>query len=141
MTAYDPNNIFAKILRGEIPSETVYEDEHTRVIMDIMPRAAGHCLVLPKAPSRNILDIAPEALAALMATVQKVAKAVKEAFGADGLTIEHFVERAGGQTVFHTHFHIVPRHEGRPLRDHAVEMAPAEELKANAEKLRAVLAG
>jgi len=139
MTAYDPDNIFAKILRGELPSETVYEDEHTRVIMDIMPRVPGHALVLPKAPSRNILDIAPDALAAVIATVQKVAKAAKTAFDADGVNIEHYVEGAAGQTVFHTHVHVLPRHAGIPMRAHAGEMAPAEEVKANAAKLRAAL--
>lgn len=136
---YDPDNIFAKILRGEMPSETVYEDEDTRVIMDIMPRAKGHCLVLPKAASRNILDIEPEALAACLRTVQKVAHAAKRAFRADGLTIQHFVESAGGQMVFHTHWHIVPRVEGEPLRPHSGEMAPADEIKKNADILRAEL--
>jgi histidine triad (HIT) family protein len=139
MTAYDPDNIFAKILRDEIPSETVYEDENARVIMDIMPRTAGHALVLPKAPSRNILDIAPDDLANLMATVQKVAQASMKAFEAGGLVIEMFTEEPGGQTVFHTHVHVIPRHEGQPLRAHAGGMAEPEELKANAEKLRAAL--
>jgi len=139
MTAYDPDNIFAKILRDEIPSETVYEDENARVIMDIMPRTPGHVLVLPKSSSRNILDIPTEDLARLMATVQKVARAAKDAFDADGLVIEHFVEGAGGQTVFHTHVHVMPRYEGMPLRPHGSEMAQEEELKANAQKLRATL--
>jgi histidine triad (HIT) family protein len=139
MTAYDPDNIFAKILRGEIPSETVYEDEHTLVIMDIMPRTTGHALVLPKAPSRNILDIAPDDLSACLSTVQKVARAARDAFGADGLTIQHFVEPPGGQMVFHTHWHVLPRFEGVPLRPHSGEKAPEEEIKANAEKLRTAL--
>ncbi len=139
MTHYDPDNIFAKILRGDMPSETVYEDDHTIVVMDIMPRVPGHALVLPKAASRNILDIAPDDLAAVIATVQKVAQASKEAFEADGVTIQHFVEGAGGQMVFHTHWHVLPRYEGVPLAPHSSEIAPAEKVKANAEKLRAAL--
>lgn len=139
MTAYDPDNIFAKILRDEMPSETVYEDEATRVIMDIMPRATGHALVIPKAPSRNLLDIELDSLAATMATVQKVARAAKAAFEADGITIQQFNESAGGQMVFHTHVHILPRHEGVPLKPHSGEMAPKEEVAAAAAKLRAAL--
>ena len=113
---YDPNNVFARILRGELPSETVFEDEATRVIMDIMPRGRGHALVIPKAPSRNILDVAEGDLAAVMRTVQRVARAAKAAFGADGVTIQHFVESAGGQMVFHTHVHVIPRFEGVALK-------------------------
>lgn len=139
MTAYDTENVFAKILRGELPSETVYEDERTRVIMDIMPRATGHALVLPKAPSRNILDISAEDLAACLATVQRMAKAAMAAFEADGVTVQHFCEGAGGQVVFHTHWHVLPRHEGEPLRPHTGEVAPAEEVRAAADKLRAAL--
>ncbi|MEM8853473.1 MAG: HIT family protein [Pseudomonadota bacterium] len=141
MTAYDDTNIFAKILRGEMPSETVYEDDHTRVIMDIMPRTTGHSLVLPKAPSRNILDIAPDDLSACLTTVQKVAKAAMSAFEADGITVQHFVEGAGGQMVFHTHWHVLPRFEAVALRPHTSEIAPAEEVKANGAKLRAALNG
>ncbi|UOM36117.1 HIT family protein [Acuticoccus sp. I52.16.1] len=136
---YDPDNIFAKILRNEIPSETVYEDEATRVIMDIMPRADGHALVLPKAASRNILDIEPASLAATIATVQRVARAAKAAFAADGVTVQQFSEGAGGQMVFHTHFHVLPRHEGVPLKPHSGEMAPADEIGTAAAKLRAAL--
>ena len=141
MTAYDPDNIFAKILRDEMPSETVYEDDETRVIMDIMPRADGHALVLPKAPSRNILDIDADALAAMMRTVQKVARAAKTAFDADGISIQQFSESAGGQMVFHTHVHVLPRHEGVPLKPHSCQMAPKEEIAAAAAKLRAALSG
>ncbi|WMS42854.1 HIT family protein [Acuticoccus sp. MNP-M23] len=137
MTDYDPDNIFAKILRGDMPSETVYEDDNTLVIMDIMPRVDGHALVLPKAPSRNILDMAPADLASCVATVQKVARASKRAFEADGITIQHFVEGAGGQMVFHTHWHVLPRFEGTPLAPHSTDIAPAEKVKANADKLRA----
>ena len=139
MTHYDPDNIFAKILRDEIPSETVYEDDATRVIMDIMPRTTGHALVLPKAPSRNILDIAPDDLARLMTTVQKVARASMKAFAADGLTIEMFTEEPGGQTVFHTHVHVIPRHDGEKARPHGSAMASEDALKASAEALRAAL--
>ena len=141
MTRYDDQNVFAKILRGELPSHTVYEDDHAIVIMDIMPRADGHALVIPKAPSRNILDIAEADLHAVMTVVQKVARAVVKAFDAHGVTIQQFNERAGGQVVFHTHVHVLPRHEDVSLRPHTGEMAPAEALAANAEKLRAALAG
>lgn len=136
---YDPQNIFAKILRNEMPSETVYEDDHTRVIMDIMPRSKGHSLILPKSASRNILDIEPASLSACVATVQKVAHAAKAAFAADGLTIQHFVEGSGGQMVFHTHWHVIPRFEGEALRPHSGEMAPAEEIQAHGALLRAAL--
>ncbi|MBD8890102.1 HIT family protein [Roseibium litorale] len=137
---YDDQNIFAKILRGEIPSHKVYEDEKTVVIMDIMPRGDGHVLVIPKAPSRNILDIAPEDLTAVMTVVQKIARTVIKAFGADGTTIQQFSEPAGGQVVFHTHVHVIPRFEGVPLRPHTGEMAPNEVLAENAGKIRAALA-
>lgn len=137
--AYDPNNVFARILRGELPSEMVFEDEATRVIMDIMPRGPGHALVIPKAASRNILDIGEEDLAAVARTVQRVARAAVAAFAADGVTVQHFVEGAGGQMVFHTHVHVIPRFEGVPLKPHTSEMAPAEEVKANAAKLREAL--
>ena len=140
MTAYDPQNVFAKILRGELPAQAVHEDDATLVIMDIMPRTAGHALVLPKTPSRNILDIAAEDLAACVRTVQKVARAMRTAFEADGVTVQHFVEGAGGQMVFHTHWHVLPRFEGVPLRPHSGDIAPTEELEANAQKLRAALA-
>ena len=140
MTAYDPNNVFAKILRGELPCEKVYEDEHTLALMDIMPRADGHVLVIPKAPSRNILDVQPEDLARLAVSVQKVAKAVKAAMNADGLTIQQFNESAGGQVVFHIHFHIIPRWNGVPLKPHTGEMEKPDVLKLHADKIRAVLA-
>lgn len=129
MTGYDSQNVFAKILRGELPCHKVYEDERTLVIMDIMPRADGHVLVLPKAPSRNILDVAPDDLAAVMETVRKTAAAVVKAFGADGVTIEQFNESAGGQVVFHLHVHVIPRREGVPLRPHTGDMAAADDLR------------
>ncbi|WP_417688901.1 HIT family protein [Roseibium sp.] len=137
--AYDDQNVFAKILRGELPSHTVYEDDKTRVIMDIMPRGDGHVLVIPKAPSRNILDIAPEDLAAVIATVQKMARTVVKAFDADGTTIQQFSEPAGGQIVFHTHFHVIPRFDDVPLKPHTGEMADNDVLAANAEKIRHAL--
>jgi histidine triad (HIT) family protein len=135
---YDPNNIFAKILRGEIPSHKVYEDEVALAIMDIMPRAEGHVLVIPKVSARGLLDIAPDALAALIKRVQHVAKAAKAAFEADGLTLQQFNESAGGQVIFHLHFHILPRFEGVALRPPGT-MADSETLKAQAEKIRAAL--
>lgn len=113
---YDPSNIFAKILRGEMPCHKVYEDAHTFVFTDIMPRADGHALVLPKAPSRNILDANPDDLGHLIATVQRVARAAKAAFKADGVTVQQFSESAGGQVIFHTHVHVLPRFDGVNLR-------------------------
>ena len=113
MPAYDPQNVFAKILRGEMPCHKVYEDEKTFAFMDVMPRADGHVLVIPKNPARTILDAAPDDLCATYRTVQKVARAVKEAMQADGLTIQQFNERAGGQLVFHLHVHVLPALGGR----------------------------
>lgn len=137
--SYDDSNVFAKILRGEMPAHKVYEDDDTLAFMDIMPRGDGHCLVLPKAPSRNILDVDPADLAKLMATAQKVARAVVAAFDADGVTIQQFNEPAGGQVVFHLHVHVIPRFEGVSLRPHTGEMADQEVLKANAERIRNAL--
>ncbi|HVW57800.1 MAG TPA: HIT family protein [Rhizobiaceae bacterium] len=141
MTAavYDPNNIFAKILRGEMPAYKVYEDDQTVAFMDVMPQANGHVLVLPKAPSRNLLDADPVIFAPLFATVQKVARAAKEAFEADGITVIQFNEPAAGQTVYHLHVHIIPRFEGVELKIHARDMEKPEILAANAEKLRSAL--
>jgi len=137
--AYDDSNIFAKILRGEMPAFKIYEDAQTFAFMDIMPRGDGHCLVIPKAPSRNILDIDTEALNHLMLSVQRVARAAKAAFSADGVTIQQFSEPAGGQVVFHTHVHVIPRFDGIKLRPHTGEMEDADVLKANAEKIIAAL--
>lgn len=139
MIAYDPDNIFARILRGELPAYRIYEDETTLAFMDIMPRSDGHVLVIPKTPARNILDIESDALASLALAVQKVARGVKSAMHADGVTIQQFNETAGGQVVFHIHFHIIPRFDGVPMRPHTSTMAPAEELKKQAEKIRAAL--
>lgn len=138
--AYDPNNIFAKILRGELPSHRIYEDDETFAFMDIMPRGDGHCLVIPKKPSRNILDVDDASLAAVMRTSRKLARAVVPAFGADGVTVQQFNEEAGGQVVFHLHVHVIPRFEGIKLRPHTGEMEKPEVLAANAEKIRAALA-
>jgi len=137
--AYDDQNVFAKILRGELPSHKVYEDAKTLAIMDIMPRGDGHILVIPKAPSRNILDIAEDDLNAVMATVQKLAHTVIKAFAADGTTIQQFSEPAGGQVVFHTHFHVIPRFEGVSLKPHTGAMADNDLLAEQAEKIRAAL--
>ena len=134
---YDADNIFAKILRGEIPSAKVYEDDVAIAFMDVMPQGRGHTLVVPKVEARTLLDIAPDDLAALIVRVQKVAVAVKSAFDADGLTIFQFSEPAGGQTVFHLHFHVVPRFEGVELRQHEGGMADAAMLKEHAAKIAA----
>ncbi|OWO94711.1 HIT family protein [Rhizobium esperanzae] len=138
--AYDDNNIFAKILRGEIPSYRIFEDQHTVAFMDVMPQAPGHVLVVPKAPSRNILDADPATLVHAITVVQKVARAVQEVFDADGVFIAQFNEPAAGQTVFHLHFHIIPRHEGVALRPHSGKMEDGAVLAAHAEKIRAALA-
>lgn len=139
MTAYDTNNVFAKILRGELPCTKVYEDDKTFAFMDIMPRADGHVLVIPKNSSRNILDIAPDDLAAVIASVQKLAKAVKTAMTADGITIQQFNESAGGQVVFHLHFHVLPRWDGVAVRPHTGAMEKPEVLEEHAAKIRAAL--
>ena len=139
--SYDTNNIFAKILRGEIPCHKVHEDEHTLAFMDVMPQADGHTLVIPKSPSRNLLDADPAALGSLMASVQKVANAVRKAFGAEGILIQQFNEPAAGQTVFHLHFHILPRNAGVSLRPHTGKMADHALLARHAEMIRQSLAG
>lgn len=138
--AYDTNNIFAKILRGEIPAHKVYEDDNVLAFMDVMPQAKGHVLVVPKAASRNILDADPATLGALIATVQKVAIAAQDAFEADGVTIMQFNEAPAGQSVFHLHFHVIPRQKGVPLRPHSGKMEDGDVLAANAEKIREALA-
>ncbi len=134
--AYDTNNIFAKILRGEIPAHKVYEDDHTLAFMDVMPQADGHVLVVPKAGSRNILDADPAVIGPLISVVQKVAIAAQEAFDADGVTIMQFNEAPAGQSVFHLHFHVIPRREGVPLRPHSGKMEDGAVLASNAAKIR-----
>ena len=136
---YDNDNIFAKILRKEIPSVQVYEDEHTLAIMDIMPRADGHVLIIPKTSARNLLDASHEQLGQCLATVQKLARAVMKAFDADGVTLQQFNEAAGGQEIFHLHFHILPRHEGVKLRPGWQQAEDPERLKQHAEKIRQAL--
>lgn len=138
MTAYDPNNVFAKILRGEMPATRVYEDDVALAFMDIMPRADGHTLVIPKAPARNLFDIAPDVLAGLIQRVQKVAVAAKAGMGAEGVSIQQFNEQAGGQVVFHIHFHILPRWAGVSLRPPGI-MGDRAQVEANAAKIRAAL--
>ncbi len=140
MPAYDSQNIFAKILRGEAGCVRVYEDEGALAFMDIMPRAEGHLLVIPKSPARNILDISPDALAGLMPAVQKLAIAAKAALAADGVSVLQFNETAGGQVVFHLHFHVIPRFEGVSLKPPGGPIVPAEQLEPVAAKIRGALA-
>ncbi len=139
MTSYDPNNLFAKILRGELPAHKVYENDRAFAFLDIMPRAPGHTLVIPKAPVRTILDIAPDDLADLIKTTQTIARAAKAAFAADGLTIQQFNEPAGGQVVFHLHFHVVPRKIGVALKPAASFKEDPAVLSENAAKIAAAL--
>ncbi|MDR3468954.1 MAG: HIT domain-containing protein [Xanthobacteraceae bacterium] len=141
MTAYDPNNIFAKILRGEVPSYKVYEDDHTFSFLDIMPRCPGHTLVIPKAPARNLLDIAIEDYLHVSRTVHKIAAAARIAFSADGLTIQQFNEHAGGQMVFHLHVHVMPRMTGVALLPPMSNKVAPEVLQDHAERLVAALKG
>jgi histidine triad (HIT) family protein len=135
MPSYDPNNVFAKILRGELPAHKVYEDDQAFAFLDIMPRAPGHTLVIPKTPARTILDIAADDLAHLIKVTQTIARAATSVFAADGLTIQQFNEPAGGQVVFHLHIHVIPRHDGAPMKppasfneDHAILADQAKKL-------------
>ena len=139
MTAYDTNNIFAKILRGEFPCYKVYEDDHTLAFLDIMPRCPGHTLVIPKAPARNILDIAPAELAHVVLAAKKIAIAVKEAFEADGITLQQFSEHAGGQVVFHLHMHVMPRIEGVALLPAASRKEDVKVLEDHATRIISAL--
>ncbi|MBV9955721.1 MAG: HIT family protein [Pseudolabrys sp.] len=140
MVAYDPNNIFGKILRGELPCHKVYEDDKALAFLDIMPRAPGHTLVLPKSPARNMLDVSSDDLAHVMSVAQKVAKAAMKTFGADGITIQQFNESAGGQVVFHLHVHVIPRKTGEALKPPASAKEKPEVLAEHAKKLAAALA-
>ncbi len=135
---YENDNIFAKILRGEMPSFKVYEDENTYVFMDIMPRGNGHSLVIPKAACRNMLDASPETIAHVHQTVQKVGQAALSTFGADGITVQQFNEDAGGQEVYHYHVHVIPRYEGQRMGSPG-NMGDMDLIKANCEKLAAAL--
>src|SRR6185369_10513964 len=139
MPAYDANNLFAKILRGELPCYKVYEDDKTLAFLDIMPRAPGHTLVLPKTPARNIFDVPAADLAHVMTVVQKIAKAGMKAFGADGVTIQQFNEGAGGQVVFHLHVHVIPRKQGVAMKPPASEREKPDVLAENAKKLAAAI--
>src|SRR5438445_1712332 len=139
MAAYDSNNIFAKILRGEFPCYKVYEDDHVLAFLDIMPRSPGHTLVLPKAPARNILDIEVEDFLQVARATHKIAAAAKAAFKADGITVQQFNEAAGGQVVFHLHVHVMPRHDGIALLPPASRKEDVKVLEDNATKLIAAL--
>lgn len=139
MTAYDPDNIFAKILRGEIPCHKIYEDAHTFSFLDIMPRSPGHTLIIPKAPARNILDISPDDFAHVARTAKKIAIAAKAAFKADGITLQQFSEQAGGQAVFHLHVHIMPRVNGVALLPAMSRKEDVKVLEDHATKLIAAL--
>ena len=136
---YDDNNVFAKILRGELPCQKVYETDRVLAFMDVMPRSDGHVLVIPKTKARNLLDVEPDDLAELAKAVQIVGKAAKKALSADGLTIQQFNESAGGQVVFHIHFHVLPRFEGVALKPHTGQMEKPDVLADFAAKIRAVL--
>ena len=137
---YDPSNVFAKILRGELPCTRVFEDADTLAFMDIMPRSDGHALVIPKSPVRNILDATPTQLAATMKTTQAISVAIMKAFVAQGITIQQFNEAAGGQVVFHLHFHVLPRWDGQKLKPHTGQMADKAVLEQHAARIRSALA-
>lgn len=137
--AYDTNNVFARILRDEIPAHKVFEDAHTLAFMDVMPQADGHTLVIPRYPAETLFDLPAEQLAATILTTQRVARAVKKAFDAPGILVAQLNGPAAGQSVFHIHFHIVPRRAGIDLRFHAREMADHAILAAHAERVRAAL--
>jgi histidine triad (HIT) family protein len=139
MPAYDPNNIFAKILRGELPCYKVYEDDKAFAFLDIMPRAPGHTLVLPKSAARNVFDVSPEDFAYVSKVAQKIAKAACAAFEADGVTIQQFNESAGGQVVFHLHMHVIPRHDGVSMKPPASAKETPEMLADHAKRLSAAL--
>src|SRR5712672_4744463 len=139
MASYDPNNVFAKILRGELPSHKVYEDDRAFAFLDIMPRSPGHTLVIPKAPARNILDISREDFAHVARGAHRIAAAAMTAFKADGITVQQFNEAAGGQVVFHLHMHVMPRHDGIALLPPASRKEDVKVLEDNATKLIAAL--
>ncbi len=138
--AYDQDNVFAKILRGELPCHKVFEDEETFAFLDIMPRADGHVLVIPKAQAVNIFDVDPDTLCTLMKSVQALAPVVRDAMDAEGVIVQQFNEAAAGQMVFHIHFHIIPRWADVKLKPHSGDMEDPDILAANAEKIRAALA-
>ena len=139
-STYDNDNIFAKILRGEMPAHRIYEDAETFAFLDIMPRSKGHSLVIPKKAAINMLDIAPDDLCTLIRAVHRLAPVIVEAMGADGFMIQQFNGAAAGQMVFHIHFHIVPRYVDVPLRHPASHRERDDILSANAEKIRTLVA-
>ena len=141
MTAYDSNNIFAKILRGEFPCYKVFEDDHVLAFLDIMPRSPGHTLVIPKATARNILDINVDDYLHVARATHRIAAAAKKAFDADGITVQQFNEAAGGQVVFHLHVHVMPRQDGIALLPPASRKEDTKVLEDNTAKLIAVLKG
>ena len=141
MPSYDQDNVFAKILRGELPAHKVFEDDKAFAFLDIMPRAPGHSLVIPKSPARTILDIAPDDLAYVMKVAQRIARAAVVVFAADGLTIQQFNEPAGGQVVFHLHVHVIPRKTGVALKPPASFKEDPAVLSDQALKLAAALKG
>lgn len=137
---YESDNVFAKILRGELPAHRVYEDEYTLAFMDIMPQVEGHTLVIPKHPAVDLLDLPADDLSRTIQLTQRVARAVKQAFAAEGIMLAQLSGAAAGQTVFHVHFHILPRSGGIDLRLHAREPAAPDVLAAHARRIREVLA-
>ena len=137
--AYDSNNIFAKILRGEIPCVKVYEDAGTLAFMDVMPESEGHVLVIPKEAAENVLDLSAEGMTAMMATTQKIARAVDKALAPDGILLKQYNGAAAGQSVFHIHFHVVPRWDGVPMAPHGKVMVQAATLEPIAAKIRSAL--
>ncbi|MBU6456100.1 MAG: HIT family protein [Bradyrhizobium sp.] len=139
MSAYDRNNIFAKILRGELPCYKVYENDHVLAFLDIMPRCPGHTLVIPKVPARNILDIDVEDFANVARGAHKIARAAMKAFKSDGMTIQQFSEPASGQVVYHLHMHVMPRYDGIALLPPASRKEEVKVLEDNATKLIAAL--
>jgi histidine triad (HIT) family protein len=140
MPTYDDANIFAKMLRGEIPAYKVLEDEKSLAFLDIMPRAPGHTLIIPKSKARNILDVAPDDLCHVIKVTQKIARAAMKTFEAEGVTIQQFNESAGGQVVFHLHFHVIPRKARMALKPPASERETPEVLAEHARRLSAALA-
>jgi histidine triad (HIT) family protein len=137
--AYDPKNIFAKILRGEMPAHKVYEDEQILVILDVMPQSDGHALVIPKAAAENLFELDDAMAAAVIHAGRRVALALRQAFQPDGITLMQFNGAEAGQTVFHFHLHVVPRYAGRPLRTHGRGFADPALLAEQATRLKAAL--
>ena len=139
MTAYDDQNIFARILRGEIPCFKVHENDRSFAFLDIMPRSPGHTLVIPKAPARGILDITEDDLAEVVRSAKRIAMAAMKAFDAEGIIIQQFSEAASGQVVFHLHVHVIPRKEGVAMKPPASEKEKPEVLAEQAKKLAAAM--